>query len=406
MLEMVEGDVREKYWRPYYPVVQGSFYFFQGLYLTALMMYMTVFMTKIWNLPYETMAFINMMMMIPGYMKSFTGLLSDRVPWGSLGRRRPYILVGTLAYIPAFLVLGGIAEYGWAWIGALILTTWCWVLVDGTLDALTVDVTPTRNMGVMQGVAWGCRGAGAAAGSILAALFASAYGWTITIYIIGLLAFLMGLSALLIREPPVTRESLPGIEAFRRVFSKKTTWLGFLFTIIFMAGVSSFMFAGPFLMRNIKLSTTELGIALATIQVGSFFGSLLFGKVSDKFGAKKTVYLIIPLFWFSLALWFILAPGMWWQILAVTAIYGFFYGGYNAPVLRIIMELSPPVLGGFMFATYASTANIGMGVVGNMTIGYFVPYLGMPTAALTLIPYTIVGALILYFMKVWEPVSE
>jgi MFS family permease len=400
---MAEEDVREKYWSSHYPVIQGLFYAFQGLYLTALMMYTTVFMTEIWELPYGTMAFINMMMMMPGYLKSFTGLLSDRVPWGRLGRRRPYIMVGSLAFIPTFLVLGRITEYCWTWIAALILITWCWVLVDGTLDALTVDVTPPRHMGLMQGIAWGCRGAGAAVGSIVAALVARTYGWTITIYVIGLMAFLMGVSALFIREPSVTKEKLPGMKAFKDVFSQKTTWLGFLFTIIFLAGISSFLFAGPFLMRDIGLTTDELGIAMAVIQIGSFFGSMLFGKASDKFGAKKTVYLISPLFWVSVALWFTLAPGMWWWILAVAAIYGFFYGGYNSPALRVIMELSPPALGGFMFATYCSTANIGMAVVGNMTLGYFVPYLGMPTAALTLIPYTILGALILRFMKVWEP---
>jgi len=400
---MTEEDIRERYWKSYYPVVQGIFYACQGLYMVALMLYTTVFMTKIWNLPYPTIAFVNMMMLIPGYLKSFTGLLSDRVPWGRFGRRRPYLIVGSLAFIPAFAILGGVTEYGWTWIAALILANLCWILVDGTLDALTVEVTPARNMGLMQGVAWGCRGAGSAAGSLLAAFLADTYGWTTTVYIIGLLAFLMGISSLFVKEPPLTKEKLPSIRTFKEVFSQKTTWLGFIFILMFLAGVAQWWLYGPFLMRNVGLDTNEVGIVISIAWLGCFFGSIVFGKISDKFGAKKTIYLICPLFWLSVTLWFTLTTSTWWWILAATLIYGFFYGGYNAPALRIIMELSPPALGGFMFATYASIANLGMMVVGNMTIGYVVPYLGMPTSTLVLIPYTIVGILIVHFMKIWKP---
>ncbi len=407
MTEDVVKDIRWNYWRPSIPVFVGLFYVFQGLYLTALSVYQSVFMTNVWGLPYGTIAWLSAVLLIPGYLKSFTGLLSDRVPWMRLGRRRPYIIVGGLAYIPCFMLLASITEFGLPWIAAIILATWAWVLVDGTLDALTVDVTPPEKMGLVQGAAWGCRGVGAAIGSMVITMVALQYGWTTAIYIIGAIAILMAVSGLLIKEPPVRQETLPNVKDFKEVFSKSSTWAGFVYTMIYFASAGMMWFFGPFLLRNVGISIADLGIAMAVMQIGNFVGCMIVGRASDKVGAKKTSYVMSILFWCGLAFWMTLTPGASWAwILAVSAIYGLVSGGLTTPLLRIIMELSPPVLGGFMFATYASTANFGAGTIGALTIGYFAPMLGLPMAIYSLIPYTIVGCILLPFTRPWDPSKE
>ena len=397
-------DARWKYWRSYYPVLEGLFYVFQGLYLTALSVYQSVFMTKVWALPYTTIAMLSSVLMIPGYLKSFTGLLSDRVPWGRFGRRRPYILIGAIAYLPCFVLLASIKEFGLPWMAMIILATWVWVLVDGTLDALTVDVTPPEKMGLMQGTAWGCRGIGAAIGSVMITQVGLKYGWATGIYLIGGLASLMAVSGLFMREPPVRKEVLPGIRDFKETFSKRRTWVGFAYTILYFASNGMMMIFAPFMLRNVGISVADLGIVMAAVQIGNFIGCMVVGRASDAFGAKKIGYGISVVFWCGLALWMTLSSGASWTwILAVSAVYGFVSGGLTVPMLRIIMELSPPTLGGFMFATYASAANFGAATVGALTIGHFVPMLGLPMAIFTLIPYTIVGCILLPFTEPWAP---
>ncbi len=405
--EEIGKEIKDKYWKPSYPFVVGVFYLLQGLYLTGLQVYQNVYMTDVWKLDYGTIAVMSAILMIPGYLKSFTGLLSDRVAFGKYGRRRPYILIGGIAFIPCFLILAIITDFGAPWVFIIIMVYFSWVLVDGTLDALTVDVTPSEKRGIMQGAGWGARGLGAALGSILLTTVALAFGWTMAIITMGLIAIFMSLSGVFMKEPPITKENLPSKKVFKETFSKSNTWIGFIFAIISMAAVGIMMFYGPFLLRNVGISLSDFGIAMMVMQSGNFVGCLIVGKFSDKFGAKKMIYVMSILYWCGMIPWLFLGfDSPFGLVLLISLIFGLLLGGIMVPVLRIGMELSPSSIGGFMFATFASACNFGIAVVGSLTIGAFEPLLGLPVAFFVLIPYTIVAVIILRFVKPWKPESK
>jgi hypothetical protein len=72
-------------------------------------------------------------------------------------------------------------------------------------------------------------------------------------------------------------------------------------------------------------------------------------------------------------------------------------------MLRMYMELSPPEIGGSIFATYASIANAGMVVLGGLTVSFFTPIVGQALSMVSVVPYVIVASLMLPFMKLYEP---
>ena len=60
----------------------------------------------------------------------FGGLWSDRVPVGRWGRRKPYIYLGGLLFIPGYLLLIEIQAFGIAWVAAILLFVIAWLLAD------------------------------------------------------------------------------------------------------------------------------------------------------------------------------------------------------------------------------------------------------------------------------------
>jgi len=393
-------------WRPWYPIAEGIFYVCQGFYLTGLSLYMSVFMVKVFNLQFATIAILQMVLMLPGYLKMIPLAFCDKYPVGKYGRRRPYIAIAAIIYIISFFCLSTITTFGPLWITMIILCYTAWVIADGNLDALTVDVTPPDKAGLMQGAAWGGRAVGAALGGAVFALTAATMGWTITIIIIGLFSIIECLSGLVMKEPTLTRERLASIEAFKRVVKRRETWLGAIYLFVVFAGNGFFGVLGSYFMMRGKIDSTMLGYILTIYNVAVFLGSIGIGRISDKIGTRKASYignamLVIALFLFSLIM-----PGNLVLLFTIAFLIGVSVGAQNTPMLRMIMELSPPEIGGAMFATYASIANAGAAVLGSLTISYFTSIIGMEYVMVSVVPYVIVASLLLPFMKLYEPKSS
>ena len=134
-------DVKRTNWKKSFIIYEAIFYYFQGFYLMGMQTFLGVTMAN-FGLSIAEQASFSAWIGLPTYLKMFIGLLSDRVPFVKFGRRKPYILIGSLLYIPAFGLLFSIKDFGALWIVAALAAQIAWVMVDTTLDALTVDVTP------------------------------------------------------------------------------------------------------------------------------------------------------------------------------------------------------------------------------------------------------------------------
>ena len=405
---MADKFDKSQFWNPKYPIYNGLFYFFQGFYLAAAQIYILYKTTGEWNLDPSFVSILNMLIGIPLYLKMFTGLLSDRVPWGKWGRRKPYLMMGAFLYIPAFVIFSFTTDFNFLWIIAAILQAWLWVLVDGALDALACDVTPDEHMGIMNGVAGAGRCFGMVAGALLPIIASNVFGislndaagWSQVILFVGLCAILMTISGVLIKEPPITREELIPIKIlFKKSFSKEQWW-GFIFILALVGCGGATNALKNNLIPGLGLSVEELSFFTIAYYSAGIPGSIMAGKLSDKLGHKRTIYISLMLFWVMLTPWILITSGTPLPIILLAT---FIIGAFDSMVFvcsaRTAMALTNPELGGFMYSTYMSFHNFG-GAIGFFVIGRFYPFFGYPIAWFFAIPFSILAVMLLPKIKI------
>ncbi len=400
---------KERNWRNSYYWLEGIFYFFQGFYMTGLTTFVGVSLAN-WKVPLATQAIITAAIGIPTYLKLFTGLLSDRVPVGSWGRRKPYIVLGILVYLPAFLAVTAITEFSNLWTICIIGAFAAWVLVDGTLDAMTVDVTPEARAGTMQGVANASRYGGMAVGFLIVPALGPIIGWASVALLIGAAAVLQSIAALFFKEVPITREEisakLPLGKVFKAVFGKPIAWAGMGFSLFFqgaMAGIGQFI--SPFLLTTLGWNKSPqllqmYGYTNVAAYVAMVGGSILFRKQINKYRRDFRFYAIVSVVcWVLMATWLLvyIDPTNVTYVFIAQFCSGLARGLTAVLTYAVVMMLCPESIEGFMFATLTSFMNIGQATLVPNTITALAPSLGgVVPAFFSAVPYTILGLLFLY----------
>jgi len=389
--------------------VVALFYAFQGVYQTSMTVYQSYMMNEVFLLSVSRIALVNFLVILPNYLKMFTGLLSDRVPIGKL-RRVPYILIGTIIYIPFFILLANLWNYGALWVGTMLVLSWGWALVDGTLDALSIDVTPQNKLGMMNGTAWASRNFGSVIATLVIAGIAAAISWKYALYIVGAFAVFQGVSALFIKEPIFNssekRSWKKDKEAISRLFKDKQIWYTIIFVLLFNAGPGIYAFIFTLFIKVGGFTTAEISVKAAAAFLASMAGVLVFGKISDKIGAKKLVIPILVLFWLSIGTLFFVKPGMSeWLIWAIMGYFGFCMGASFVPGGRLSMEVADPEISGFVYSGLASISNIAQAGVAGLLIGLTskIPGWTLPLPFLSIIPCSIGAIIVTQKLNWWSP---
>jgi predicted MFS family arabinose efflux permease len=185
-------------------------------------------------------------------------------------------------------VLSQIVTFGLLWIATVMVGMLAWIVADGWLDGLTVDVTPPEKAGLMQGVAWGGRGLGSAFGAIIIGLMSISTDWSVIVLIIGLFAVVQCLAGMLIKEPKVTTERIASFGAYKKVAKRRETWTGLAYILLASTALLvSEVFGTTYLKEQAQADTTTLGIALAVMSAGIFLGSLPMGHYFRQSRHKK-----------------------------------------------------------------------------------------------------------------------
>ena len=109
-VELTLDQRKQRNFKNYYFYVELLFYVLQGIYVAGLQVYIVYYTTNVFKLDYAAIATVTALSGLPTYLKMFTGLLSDRVPVGKFGRRKPYLIMGGVLFIPAFIVLSTITH--------------------------------------------------------------------------------------------------------------------------------------------------------------------------------------------------------------------------------------------------------------------------------------------------------
>ena len=397
-------EYKVTHWQNRYFWVEAIFYFLQGLFLAGIGAYGSVRMAE-WSVPLAQQATLTALTGIPAYLKMFIGLLSDRVVMGKWGRRKPYLMLGLLISIPSYIFFIAAQNFTGLLIGQT-LAFLAWAFADTTLDALTVDITPQQYDSRMQSYAQGGRYLGMAIGMGIVPMLGPVIGWTTVIVIIGSFGIFMPLTALIIREGPITQADLKGNMALgpmlKAVFTNKAVWAG-IFISIFMFGGINANLVGNYVLSNLEWADDPeklqwYGMASLIGMLGTMVGALAGGALIKRLKFTLRVVGILTGVFVVLNLPFLLFEAMPDSVAVYTLatfLRNFGYGIMVVTTYTIIMRVSMPSMEGFTFALMTSVMNIGQLVISPKILGATLPIMGI-TPSLLILSLAVIMAAIFY----------
>jgi len=405
--KMTENETKIKQFKNWYFWVQSVFYFFQGILFAGIMHFNTINLASICVLDYELIASVSAIILIPTFLKMFPGLLSDRVPLGKFGRRKPYIVLGIIISIIGYAILPSIKSYSWVYVIVIMTILIGWVFIDGSLDALTVDITPSEKTDKMQGFAVMGRMLGYAVGSFVVVLIAGDIGWTLTIYILGAAAVIQGFVGLLYHEPNAVAllQQIPLRKAFKKTFGSIRSWATFLFMVCMSITGGASSLVGSYILHDLGWGGSDLlpyyGLATLLMMISAAVASITFGFILSKIKNKVLYFIIV-----GVSVWLSILPvfGLIW-IGSVAMVFITFIGlGFAMGISTVVSQIQaqkecPPSIEGFYFSTLTSFMNFGQGALASLIFGATIGIFGVIQARIVLLPFTIVAVILGIFIS-------
>ena len=391
---------KQKNFRKSFFAIETAFYFLQGLYITGLIVLTDYQMAVLFGLDYNKITTIIFIIGIPTYLKMFTALISDRVSIGKFGKRKPYLVIGAAFFAISFSLLYFFNAYSILYIIVLLLAYIGFMFVDGTADALTVDLTPINEASRMQGFAQAGKYAGTALAYILGSRLAPAIGWNNFTLLIGVIAIAQALVPLLFKEIESTQDKkkkYPGIiESFKLSFGNWPAIQGLIFAFVFMSSIGITSVMGPLMLNKVGLQvygdSRLIGYVVLSISTATI------GTLIRRWGGftNRNVFISFALIWLLFTPWLMVMQN--WENVALIYIaqicMGIARGITIVVTYALIMPLCNSTVEGFMFATFTSFMNIGRGLA-TKTVAFFgeTVGIGMVPAIFVILPIMGIGLL-------------
>jgi MFS family permease len=227
-----------------------------------------------------------------------SGALSDR--WISRwGRRRPLMVVGTLFNLLFLTILGWAGGLTCVWVGYLGLQISS-NIAQGPLQGLLRDRVPPRQLGIASSIKVFLDLLSLVVASLIAARLMGGTGngsQAVIIVVLGLLLVCAAATILFAREEPTdgTRapDALPGAAMDLAEGSRGSYWWLIAQRGLFLLGVYGLQAFGQYYLRDVLQVSNppqQAGKLLAAIGIGTILFVLAGGWLSDRFGAKRLLY--------------------------------------------------------------------------------------------------------------------
>ena len=371
-------------YKSYYTGIFSLNYFVQGVNQSIFTVVVPIYILNLVGyVDAAAIASLGTIIMIPFVLKLIFGLMSDKISFKRLGRRKPWIIgpacFGGIVWIltPSLLLAD---PYGAITIFTItgFFVMWGLAMSDTAMDGFILDICPKELLGRTTGAVWAFRSVGIIAGGIVILLLISYIRVEIIFYILGILTITFGFLTLIIKhgETAKDRQILPNLKI---MLKKKENWKVFLFSagmaitdgviflfialyILIRAGlVNSVGATIEVLEENLNLYQPQAIITLI-VSLGVVLGSFLGGRVADKVSRKASVYGKFILTTGSLILLLIPFPStLVFILLIITFIAGSSSGWSNSAFSAVASEYAKqyPDAPGTYFSITTSFINFG-----------------------------------------------
>jgi maltose/moltooligosaccharide transporter len=343
----------------------------------------------------------------------FLGAMSDRTRT-RLGRRRPYILVGSIAATVLFLLVPGAVSKGvlWVMMATVILLNLSMALFRSPVIALMPDITPPKFRSQANGIINFMGGVGS-----LLAFFGGGplYDTALALpFIAGGLVMLGAclLVVVFIREPAIAEPAGPRGHAplsfaasakelagnLKDVFSGERSLLAILLAIfcwfVGYNAIETFFTSYAKFHLGIRESTGTL--ILGFFSVSFMLTAIASGFIGSRFGRRNTIRVgLVVVLAVMLSALFLRSQ---WPLTAAFVVGGFGWGLVNVNSLPMVVDMTTlEKVGGYtgLYYFFSQAANI----VAPPVAGAFIDLLGYPSLMYFAAVMFVAAAIIVSFVR-------
>jgi PAT family beta-lactamase induction signal transducer AmpG len=320
--------------------------------------------------------------LLPFGVKFIYGILSDKIGFKKLGRRKPWIIgptiVSGLIWILFPFILTPINAMGLVTILGVLIVIGV-AMADTAIDGLILDLYPKERLGRVQGICWGFRSVGIIAGGPLLVILILLTGGIIEMVFIGLgIAMMIFSFTTLIVNESIKSIEINAVENLKVIFGKRKNWKVYAFSLFnaFCDGIV-FVLVPLFILIQWGLvlaegATMDLigdptqqhlyapqALVAFIVGLGVITGALIGGRIADLQSRKRSVIMSFVLTTVSFLLFII--PISWPALIVFSFLLGSSAGWRNSAFSAVIGQESQqyPEMDSTYYATCNSFSNLG-----------------------------------------------
>jgi MFS transporter, PAT family, beta-lactamase induction signal transducer AmpG len=302
---------------------------------------------------------------IPWILKFVWGPIVDHfIKYG----RKTFIIFGGLLSVSA-MFLASLVDPGVSLITFALLIFISHIgigFIDVSTDAWAIDVSTDKDRGKINGSMFAGQYSAWAIGASFLPFIGSNYGYGLAYFTNGFIILLLLIFPFIIKETLKFKSRPKIIPLLSKEFKKKTTLLVVLYSPLVFMNEGMLSFIMPIYMRDsLGLGDVQIGLIAAILPVTLAIGSVTGGIATDRFGRKKTLYVLLALSAiFTASLIF---ASNWWKLSIIYGIVGFLMGGHSTVSCALFMDITNPKIGATQYGIFTGIANIGLNGGGMVT---------------------------------------
>ncbi|MBW2992286.1 MFS transporter [Candidatus Woesearchaeota archaeon] len=376
---------------------------YSALFVTV---YFPLFVTLKGGTAFHVGLTFSLSMLLAGLLVPFLGAIADITK-----RKKLFLIIFTILCC-SFVLLTGFFNIWYVLLFALLANFFYHASLD-VYDALLVNLSTPKNIGIISGIGTAVGYLGTILSVAVAFLIGLYYGYEniqgiqIVFIVTAALFFLFSLftfflvkekSKFMIIKPPLKQAFKNVIFTIKNIKKFKFIWLFLLASFLYTDGANTaIIFLFLFGRDQIGLSLAQFLPIYVLMALASAVGAVIFGKITDKLGHKRTLNLI-------LSLWVIVILILYFKtnyttFLAVGILGGALLGGLWTTTRPLLVDLAPKAKIAELFGYQGLTEKFS-GVIGPALFGFIATAIGFKQALLIVIALFLLGALTLKFVKV------
>jgi PAT family beta-lactamase induction signal transducer AmpG len=343
--------------------------------------------------PMEIASFVGVIG-IPWSFKILIAPLMDRYTILTMGRKRPWIIIGQLGLILSFLSIGFVSDPLNNLEGLMIagfFISFFGAFQDVATDGMAIDVVPINEQARANGLMWGTKIIGTSLSLLIGTALINILGFTTAIASLSVAVAFIILIPICFRERPgekimpwtkgtvSTATKKVQLKSWKQIFTSlyKVTILPSTMVMLIASFILGLMYGlidtllPIFTIQELGWTNTAYSQVFSTTTiVGGLFGMFVGGALVDFFGDKKMIiiYLII-LTVVIISMAFI--PSLWQHsqvIFGFILLYYLFYTFVTIGMFAASMKLCWQVIAATQFTLFMALSNLGR-AAGSALVG-------------------------------------